>query len=279
MENWYHILIMMWTKTSFLSRDVPKTDIWSRLEKITNIGKIKLDGGTHILNIHVTKYTWAGGGISTNSVSTLFPEYQNISFIQALTYRKFCKALWVDFGYWIHCLLDVVTLDYHRHGHVCQHVSLEGHHVSSEVFLTLLNHVSLKWLHWRRAETNFSCGYCAPGSEAAAGRWHRLWWPRSSAGGVGTSLGGHRGQSLEAGDVGDGHDDLLHCHHCPLTADCSSAGSRRSWSSWCHRLHRSDRQLWPRGLTSADDTLVTLRLQWKKAARAQEDTTWKQGSL
>ena len=69
--------------------------------------------------------------------------YQNISFIQALTYRKFCKALWVDFGYWIHCLLDV-TLDYHRHGHTCHHVSLEGHHMSSEVFLTLMIHVSLK---------------------------------------------------------------------------------------------------------------------------------------
>ena len=79
--------------------------------------------GTQVLITRVTKYTWPGG--ISSSVSTF--EYQNISFIQALTYRKFCKALWVDFGY-IHCLLDV-TLDYHRCGHVflARHVSLGDH--------------------------------------------------------------------------------------------------------------------------------------------------------
>ena len=108
--------------------------IW--VEKITNIGEINLgEMGTRIIFAHVTKYTWAEEISHSVSTFCLFPEYQNISFIQALTYRKFCKALWVDFGY-LHCHLDV-TLDYHRRGHVTRHVSLgdRGH---------VTHHVSLK---------------------------------------------------------------------------------------------------------------------------------------
>lgn len=258
---------MMMKKKIFFLKRRPKNRHLIWVEKITNIGEIKskMKMGTHVLITRVTKYTWAGGGIS-HSVSTFacFQNNQNISFIQALTYRKFCKALWVDFGY-IHCLLDV-TLDYHRCGHVYHwvcHVSLgyRGH--------VTHHHVSLKW-HWRRAETNFSCGYYAEGSEAD----RRLrWWPRSIAGGGETSRrpeAGQRGQS-EAGDGDDGAD--LRCRCCPLTADCSASGSRRSWrSGWRPEAghHCSDRQLAPAG-----DTHVTPwpRRRRRLAARARGDMT------
>ena len=254
---------MMMKKKIFCLKRRPKYRHLIWVEKITNIGEIKLKMGTHVLIARVTKYTWAGGISHSVSTFACFQKNQNISFIQALTYRKFCKALWVDFGY-IHCLLDV-TLDYHRCGHVVHwvcHVSLgyRGH--------VTHHHVSLKW-HWRRAETNFSCGYYAEGSEAD----RRLqWWPRSIAGGGETSRRPEagRGQS-EAGDGDDGAGPRCRC--CPLTTDCSVSGSRRSWrSSWRPGAghHCSDRQLAP-----ADDTHVTPRPQGRRrpAARARGDTT------
>lgn len=117
----------MMKKKIFFPKRRPKNRHLIWVEKITNIGEIKLklgedgDTGSHYSCNKI--YVGQQGG----EFVVLFPPlicFQNISFIQALTYRKFCKALWVDFGY-IHCLLDV-TLDYHRCGHVFQaaHVSL-----------------------------------------------------------------------------------------------------------------------------------------------------------